>query len=129
MGILWLSYGEGSRPEVDFTWTGVRRVSLLVRDDEELDGIEEILPDDIRRGAEGCHRMEISLCHPNAEGGVLLSKRLSGGDGGDASHGGRCSGRIDEDILVVRALGRRRHEVTDQLAETELKEAGEEGGY
>ena len=125
MGILWEFYGY---PMVSLLQKK-GKVLFFMCNKEKLGWIEEVLPDDIRRGSEGREGVEVGLRHPNAEGGVLLSKRLSGGDGGDASHGGRCSGRIDEDILVVRALGRRRHEVTDQLAETELKEAGEEGGY
>ena len=40
---------------------------LLVGDDKELGGVKEVLPDDVCCGAEGCHRVEVGLRHPDAE--------------------------------------------------------------
>ena len=97
-------------------------------DAEELGGIEEVLPDDIRRGSEGREGVKVGLRHPDAEGGILLSESLSGGDGRDLIHVFRCGSRVDEDILVVLALTRSRQPVANQFAETELKEADKEGG-
>ena len=75
-------------------------------DDEELEGVEEVLPDDVGGSSEGSHGVEVGVCHPNAEGGVLLTESLTGGDGRDSCHRGRSSGRVDEDVLVVTAFGR-----------------------
>ena len=98
-----------------------------MRDDEELDGIEEILPDDIRRSTERRERIEESLRHPHTEGCVFLFERLSGGDGADARHGLGCSRRVNEHILVVASFAGGRHVIADQFAETELQQAGDEG--
>ena len=76
--------------------------------EEELSGVEDILPDDIRRRSEGRHGIEIGIRHPDSERGVFLSESLSGGDGRDSCHRLGCSRRIDEHILVVTTLGRRR---------------------
>ena len=102
---------------------------LLVGGDEKLDRLKEILPDDIRRGAEGRKRIEESLRHPDPEGGVFLSESLSGCDGTYACHRLRSRGRVNEHILVVAAFARSRQIIADQLAESELKEAGEERAY
>ena len=97
--------------------------------DCELEGVEEVLPDDVGGGAEGGERIEESVRHPDAERGVLLAKGLSGGDRWDTGHGGWCSSRVDEYVLVVTAFGRSREVVADQFAEAELEQADKEGGY
>lgn len=86
----------------------------------ELEGVEDVLPDDVGSGTEGGHGVEESVRHPDTERGVLLTKSLSGGDAGDTRHSGRSSGRINEDILVVFAFARRREMVADELAQTKL---------
>ena len=100
-----------------------------MRDDHELNGIEDVLPDDVSGSSEGGHGVEEGVRHPNAEGGVFLAEGLSGGDGGDLVHGSRCGGGVDEHILVIAALAGGRKPVTDQFAESELNQADEEGGY
>ena len=95
----------------------------------QLDGIEDVLPQDIRRGTERSHGIEEGVRHPNAEGGVLLAEGLSGGDGRDARHGGWRRSRIDEDVLVVFTLGGSGKVVADEFAKAELNEASEERGY
>ena len=96
-------------------------------DDKKLDGIEDILPDNICRSAERSQGVEVGVCHPNAEGGVLLSEGLSGGDTRDAFHGFRSSSGVDEYVLVIGAFRGRRKVVTDEFAEAKLKQAGKEG--
>ena len=61
-------------------------------DDHQLDGIEDILPDDIRRSSERRHGVEVGVRHPYTEGGVLLSESLPGSDRRDACHRRRCRG-------------------------------------
>ena len=93
----------------------------------QLDGIEDILPQDIRRGSQRCQRVEVGVCHPDAERGVLLTESLSGGDGRDAFHGFRSGRRVDEYVLVIGSFADRRQFIADEFAETELKQAGKEG--
>ncbi len=100
-----------------------------MRDDHELNGIEDVLPDDIGCGSEGGHGVEEGVRHPNTERGVLLSEGLSGGDGGDLVHGSGCCGGVDEYILVIAALGGGGEVIADELTESELEKADEEGGY
>lgn len=107
----------------------IGRWLFLVGDDKELDGIEDILPQDIRRGSERSHGIEESVRHPNAERGVFLPERLSGGDGRDASHGCWRRRWVDEHVLVVFTLGGCGKIVTDEFAKAELKETSEERGY
>jgi len=97
-----------------------------MRDDEELDGIEDILPDDIGRCAERGHGMKVGLRHPDTQRGILLTESLSGCDGRDAGHRFGRRGRVDEHVLIVAALARRRQIIADELAQAELQEAGEE---
>ena len=93
---------------------------------EKLNGIKEVLPNNIRCRSECRKRMEIGLRHPNAEGSVFLSESLSGGDGRDALHGLRRSSRVDEYVLVVFALTRCRQIVPNEFTQAELQQAGEE---
>ena len=93
----------------------------------QLDGIEDILPDNICRSAERSQGVEVGVCHPDAERGVLLTESLSGGDGRDAFHGFRSGRRVDEYILVIGSFADRRQFIADEFAETELKQAGKEG--
>ena len=96
-------------------------------DDKKLDGIEDILPDNICRSAERSQGVEVGVCHPDAERGVLLPEGLSGGDTRDAFHGFRSSGGVDEDVLVIGTFRGRRKVVTDEFAKAELEKAGKEG--
>ena len=96
-------------------------------DDKKLDGIEDILPDNICRSAERSQGVEVGVCHPDAERGVLLAEGLSGGDTRDAFHGFRSSSGVDEYVLVIGAFRGRRKVVTDEFAEAKLKQAGKEG--
>ena len=98
-------------------------------DDKKLDGIEDILPQDIRGGSERSHGIEEGVRHPNAEGGVLLAEGLSGGDGRDAGHGFRSGSGVDEHVLVVGAFRGRRKVVADEFAKAELEKASKERGY
>lgn len=98
-------------------------------DDEELDGIKEVLPDDVCRCAESSQRMEVGLRHPDAEGCVLLSERLSGRNRRDSLHGFRCRSGINQYIFIIGSLRRRGHIIADEFAKTELKEANKERGY
>jgi len=91
-----------------------------------LHRIEDILPKDIRRGSERRHRVKEGVRHPDSEGGIFLSERLSGSDGRDPCHGFRCGSRIDEHILVVRSFACCRQIVAYQFAQPELDKAGEE---
>ena len=97
-------------------------------DDKKLDGIEDILPQDIRGGSERSHGIEEGVCHPDAEGGVLLAEGLSGGDTRDAGHGFRSGSGVDEDVLVVGAFRGRRKVVADEFAKAELEKASKERG-
>lgn len=97
--------------------------------EEELGGVKDILPDDIRCRSKGCHGIEIRIRHPDSERGVFLSESLSGGDGRDALHSRRSRGRIDEDILVVTAFAGSREIPSDEFAEAELQQASEERTY
>lgn len=97
-------------------------------DDKKLDGIEDILPQNIRGGSERSHGIEEGVRHPNAEGGVLLAEGLSGGDTRDAGHGGWRRSGVDEYVLVVGAFRGRRKVVTDEFAKTELEKASKERG-
>ena len=93
-----------------------------------MEGIEEVLPDDVRSSAERSHGVEVGLCHPDAKRGILLAEGLSGGDGADARHRFRCGGRVDEDVLVVATFAGCGEMVADEFAEAELEETGEERG-
>jgi len=97
-------------------------------DDKKLDGIEDILPQDIRGGSKRSHGIEEGVRHPNAEGGVLLAKGLSGGDTRDAGHGCWRRSGVDENVLVVGAFRGRRKVVADEFAKAELEEASKERG-
>ena len=94
---------------------------------EKLNRIKEILPNNIRCCSECRKRMEIGLRHPNAEGSVFLSESLSGGNGRNTFHRLGRSRRIDEYVLVVSALTRRRQMISDQFTQTELQQADKEG--
>ena len=107
----------------------VERELFLVGDDEELGGVEEVLPYDVGCGAEGCHRVEVGLRHPDAERGVLLSEGLSGCDRRDTRHRLGCRGRVDEDILIVRSFAGCGEFITDEFADAELECTGEERSY
>ena len=91
-----------------------------------MEGIEEILPDDVCCRTEGGERVEIGLRHPNSEGGIFLSESLAGSDGRDTCHRFRRCGGVDEDVLVVASFAGRRKVVTDKFTEAELDETGEE---
>ena len=95
--------------------------------DKKLDGIEDILPDNICRSAERSQGVEVGVCHPDAERGVLLAEGLSGGDTRDAFHGFRSGRRVDEYVLVVGAFRGRRKVVADEFAKAELEKESEEG--
>ena len=99
---------------------------FLTGGEGELGGIEDVLPDDVGCGAKRRKRIEIGLCHPDAEGGVFLSESLSGGDRRDASHSFGCSGRVDEHVLVVAAFARSRQAVADEFANAKLEKACKE---
>ena len=94
--------------------------------DEELGGIEEILPEDVCGSTEGREGIEEGLRHPDTEGGVFLSESLSGGDRADTGHGLGCRCRVDEYVLIVASFGRRGQFIADPFAETKLKETGDE---
>ena len=98
-----------------------------MRNDHQLNGIEDILPNDICRSSERSQGVEVGVCHPDAERGVLLAESLSGGDRRDAFHGFRSGRGVDEYVLVVGSLAGRRQFIADEFAETELKKAGKEG--
>ena len=97
-------------------------------DDKKLNRIEDILPQDIRRGSERSHGIEEGVRHPNAEGGVLLTEGLSGGDTRDAGHSGWRRSGVDENVLVVGAFRGSRKVVADEFAEPELQETSKERG-
>ena len=100
---------------------------LFAGGEGELGGIEEILPDDICCCAQRRQGIEVGLCHPDTEGGVLLSEGLSGGDRGYTCHRLGCCGGVDEHVLVVAAFAGSGKMVTDEFADTELEKTGEEG--
>lgn len=89
--------------------------------DEELGGVEEVLPDDVSSGSERSEGIEVGVGHPDTEGSIFLSEGLSCGDRRDTRHRFGCSGRVDEHILVVTSFGRSGEVVADQFAETELE--------
>ena len=97
-------------------------------DDKKLNRIEDILPQDIRGGSQRCQRVEVGVCHPDAEGGIFLSESLSGGDRRDTRHSFRCRRRVDENVLIVCAFRGRREIKTDEFAEPELQETSKERG-
>ena len=97
--------------------------------DEELDGIEEVLPNDISRCTQRRQGIEEGIRHPDAEGSILLSESLTGCDGRDTRHRLGSGRRVNEDILVIAAFRRRGQVVADQLAKTELQQADKEGTY
>ena len=97
-----------------------------MRGEGELDGVEEVLPDDVSGSAERGHRVKVSLCHPDAKRGVLLTESLSGGDRGDTGHGFWRSRRVDENVLIVTTFAGSRHMITDEFAKAELRQAGKE---
>ena len=97
-------------------------------DDKKLDGIEDVLPQDIRGGSERSHGIEEGVRHPDAEGGVFLSESLSGGDRRDTRHSFRCRSRVDENVLIVSAFRGCGEIKTDEFAEPELKETSKERG-
>ena len=90
-----------------------------------MERIKEILPDDVRCRAERRERIEVRLCHPHPERGVLLSESLSGRDGRDAFHRLGRRSRVDEHILIVFSFARRRQVIADEFAESELNQASE----
>ena len=90
-------------------------------DDKKLGGIEEVLPNNIGCRAQDSERMEVHLRHPDAEGGVLLSESLTGCDGRDTRHRLGSGRRVNEDILVIAALGGGGEVIADELTETELQ--------
>ena len=98
-------------------------------DDEELEGVEEVLPDDVGGSSEGGQGIEEGIRHPDAEGGVLLPESLTGCDGRDTRHRLGSGRRVNEDILVIAALGGSGEVIADKFTETELEKADEEGGY
>ena len=109
---------------------GERKKGLLfVGGDEELDGIEEVLPNDISRCTQRRQGVKEGIRHPDAEGGVLLSESLTGCDGRDTRHRLGSGRRVNEDILIVRPFAWSRQVIADQLAETELQQADKEGTY
>ena len=79
---------------------------LLVCGNEELGGIEDVLPYYVGRCTEGREGIEEGLRHPDTEGGVFLTERLSGGDGRDTGHGLGSRSRVDENVLIVTSFGR-----------------------
>ena len=95
--------------------------------DEELGGIEEVLPEDVSGSTEGREGIEEGLRHPDTEGGIFLSESLSGGDRADTGHGFGCRCRVDEYILIVPSFGRRGQFIADPFTQTELHQADEEG--
>lgn len=95
----------------------------------QLDGIEDVLPQDIRGSSERSHGIEEGVRHPNAKGGILLAEGLSGGYGRDARHGGWRRSGVDEYVLVVSAFRGRRKVVADEFAKSELEKASKERGY
>ena len=97
--------------------------------DEELDGIEEVLPNDISRCTQRRQGVKEGIRHPDAEGGVLLSESLTGCDGRDTRHRLGSGRRVNEDILVIAALGGGGEVIADELTETELEKADEERTY
>ena len=96
---------------------------------EELSGVKDILPDDIRCRSEGRHGIEIGIRHPDSERGVFLSESLSGGDRADTGHSLGCGGRIDENILIVPTFAGGGQIIADEFAESELDEASKEREY
>ena len=97
--------------------------------DEELGGIEEVLPNDISRCTQRRQGVKEGIRHPDAEGSVLLSESLTGSDGRDTRHRLGSGRRVNEDILVIAALGGGGEVIADKLTETELEKADEEGTY
>ena len=95
----------------------------------ELDGIEDILPDDIGCGAKRRHGIEESIRHPNAKRGVLLSESLSGSNRTDAGHGSRSCSRVDKDILIVLSFAGSRQIIANEFTESKLQKTSEEGRY
>ena len=92
-----------------------------------MDGIEDILPDNICRSSERSQGVEVGVCHPDAERGVLLPEGLSGGDTRDAFHGFRSGSGVDEYVLVIGSFAGCRQFIADEFAKAELKQAGKEG--
>ena len=97
--------------------------------DEELDGIEEVLPNDISRCTQRRQGIEEGIRHPDAEGSILLPESLTGCDGRDTRHRLGSGRRVNEDILVIAALGGGGEVIADELTETELEKADEERTY
>ena len=99
-----------------------------MRNDHQLNGIEDILPNDICRSSERSQGVEVGVCHPDTERGVFLSESLSGGDRRDTRHSFRCRCRVDENVLVIGAFRGSREIKTDEFAEPELQETSKERG-
>ena len=70
----------------------------------KLQAVEQVLPDDVKGQEHGRQRLEVSVCHPDAHGGVFLSEELA------ARHG----------VAVA---------VSEPLAEAELHRAHQDGEY
>ena len=96
-------------------------------DEEKLGRVEEVLPDDICRGPQGGEGIEVGLRHPNTEGCVLLSERLTGGNGRDLVHVFRCRRGVDEYVLIVASFARSRQFISNPVPQTELQQADKEG--
>ena len=93
---------------------------------DELEGVDEVLPDDVGGRSDGRHGLQIGLRQPHAEGGVLLPERLSCSDAADLGHGVVGGIGIDEDIVVVLAAIGRWETVADVPAEQELQPESEQ---
>ena len=96
---------------------------------KKLNRIKDILPNDIGGCTQRRQGVKEGIRHPDAEGGVLLSESLTGCDGRDTRHRLGSGRRVNEDILVIAALGGGGEVIADELTETELEKADEEGGY
>ena len=46
----------------------------------EFEGVDDVLPQHVAASANGCHRIQIGIRHPDAEGGILLEGCLTGID-------------------------------------------------
>lgn len=103
--------------------------SFFMCGNEELRTIEQVLPNNICRSTQRGHRIQERICHPNTEGGVFLAESLTRRDTRHARHGLRRRRRVDQHVLVIAALGGGGEVIADELTETELEKADEEGGY
>ena len=46
----------------------------------EFDAIDDVLPEDVAAGSDRGHRIEVSIGHPDGEGGILLEGGLTAAD-------------------------------------------------